>query len=46
MLEEAIHMQIIKDSLSIELCNWLFEKEDISLNQVEKLARTLKNVTQ
>lgn len=39
-------MQIIEGCLSTELRNRLLEKEDMSLDQVEKLARTLESVTQ
>lgn len=46
VLDEAIHMQIIEGCLSTELRNRLLEKEDMTLDQVEKLARTLECVTQ
>lgn len=46
ILEDAIHMQIIEGCTSTDFRNQLLEKEEITLDQVEKLAETLENVSQ
>ena len=44
VLEQAIHMQIIEGCSSTELRNRLLDKEEMTLNQVERLAKTLESV--